>query len=101
MRGALLLLLSVFALIALVALFTAGCVNFKDVGSDLGSGLGAGFKSDADTIGANLGAGVVRGARDTLTSDETRHRLDSLLQVLGAGLARQVAATRDTLFGNY
>jgi hypothetical protein len=95
MRGALLLLLCLFAFVV------AGCVNFKDVGSDLGSGLGAGIKSDADTIGANLGAGVVRGARDTLTSDETRRRLDSLLQVLGAGLARQAAATRDTLFGNY
>jgi hypothetical protein len=92
MRGALWVLLSLFA---------AGCSNFKDIGSDLGTGLGQGIKSNADTIGMNLGAGVVRGARDTLTSGETKRRLDSLLEVLGASLARLTAATRDTLFGEY
>lgn len=84
-----------------LSLLAAGCINFKDIGSDLGGGLGRGIKSDADTIGANLGSGLVRGARDTLTSERTRERLDSLLQSLGSGLARQAAASRDTLFGEY
>ena len=92
MRSAVWLILSFLA---------AGCINFKDIGSDLGGGLGSGIKSNADTIGANLGSGLVRGARDTLTSDRTRQQLDSLLQSLGSALSRQAAASRDTLFGEY
>ena len=84
-----------------LSFLAAGCINFKDIGSDLGGGLGSGIKSNADTIGANLGSGLVRGARDTLTSDRTRQQLDSLLQSLGSALSRQAAASRDTLFGEY
>ncbi len=82
------------------ALILSGCLNFRDVGKDLGGGLGSGIKPDADTIGSNLGGGLVRSARDTLTSDATRERLASLLDTLGTALARRAAESRDTLRGN-
>ena len=85
----------------ILSLLAAGCINFREIGSDLGGGLGQGIKSDADTIGVSLGSGVVRGARDTLTSEETRKELDTLVQNLGMALTRQAAASRDTLFGSY
>lgn len=82
-------------------LLLAGCAVFKDVGSELGTGLGDSIKANADTIGTKLGAGVVQGARDTLTSAETQKRLTALVEQIGATLARQAAASRDTLLGEY
>ena len=83
------------------SLLLAGCANFKDAGSELGSGLSEGVKVNADTIGIKLGSGVLQGVRDTLTSAETERRLTALIDQLGASLARQAAASRDTLFGEY
>jgi hypothetical protein len=83
------------------SLLLAGCAVFKDVGSELGAGLGEGVKANADTIGTKLGAGVVQGARDTLTSAETQKRLIALVEQIGATLAHQAAASRDTLLGEY
>ncbi|MGA9121080.1 MAG: hypothetical protein WB699_17075 [Bacteroidota bacterium] len=83
------------------SLLLAGCAVFKNAGSDLGAGLSDGVKSNADTIGTKLGSGVVQGARDTLTSEETRKRLTALVDQVGATLARQAAASRDTLLGEY
>jgi len=82
-------------------LFLSGCANFKEAGSDLGTGLSEGVKVNADTIGSRLGAGVVSGARDTLTSAETQRRLGELVDRLGESLARQATASRDTLLGEY
>jgi len=87
------------ALLLVCAVVLSGCLNFRDIGKDLGGGLGSGIKPDADTIGTNLGGGAVRAARDTLTSDETRARLASLLDSVGAHVARTAAASRDTLLG--
>jgi hypothetical protein len=83
------------------SLLLAGCASFKDAGSGLGTGLSEGLKVNADTIGIKLGAGVVQGARDTLTSAETERRLTALVDQLGASLARQAAASRDTLLGEH
>jgi len=91
---------SIMRLSVLLLIFcAAGCIDFQGAGRDLGSGLSDGIKQNADTVGTRLGAGVVQGARDTLTSAETQQRLNKLLDDLGQALARQAAASRDSLLG--
>jgi len=92
--------MSITRLTLLLLMFgAAGCIDFKETGKNLGSGLSDGIKQNADTVGARLGAGVVQGARDTLTSTETQQRLNKMLDDLGQALARQAAASRDSLLG--
>jgi hypothetical protein len=85
----------------LLAVLLGGCASLRNAGNDLGSGLGEGISADADSIGIHLGAGVVLGARDTLTSAMTQKRLADMIDLLGAALARQATTTRDTLLGEY
>lgn len=85
----------------LFSLILIGCIDFEQTGKNLGAGLSDGIKQNADTVGTRLGAGLVRGARDTLTSAETERRLGALVEQVGRTLAQQVAASRDSLMGEY
>ncbi len=87
--------------LVLVTLCIAGCVDFQQSGRNLGSGLSEGIMQNADTVGSRLGAGLVKGLRDTLTSMETRRRLADMVDDIGIAFAKQAAASRDTLLGEY
>ena len=82
--------------VSLVAVFAFSGCSMMNMGHDLGSGLGEGLSDKADTIGSSL----VRGARDTLTSVETRKQLDTLLAGIGQTLSEQARRTRDTILGD-
>ena len=86
---------TLFAACSMFILLSAGC-SMMQIGKDLGEGLGSGIQGEADTIGSS----VVRGVRDTLTSQQTRRQLDTLLADLGSALADQARRTRDTILGD-
>lgn len=72
-----------------------GCVNFKQIGSDLSDGL------KVDSIGDELVTGMVNG----LTSQESKRKLnefiDSLLIATGTETNIQVKGIRDSLLNEY
>jgi hypothetical protein len=87
-------------LLSYILIYTAfsllqGCVNFKQVGSDLGEGL------EVDSLGDELITGVVNG----LTSAESKKKLtdfvDSLLIATGTEANVQVKGIRDSLLNDY
>jgi hypothetical protein len=83
-------------LLCTLAVVLCGC-SFKELGKDLGGGLAEGAATKADSVGGHFVAGVV----DTLSSRETREKLNSVIDELGKALAKQAMATRDTLLGEY
>ena len=92
--------------VTLIALMlSAASCSFTNMGRDLGSGLSEGLGPQLDSIGANLGGGLIRGVRDTLTSARTRDSLsnfiDSIITSAGLSANKSVSALRDTLMGPY
>ena len=83
-------------LCSIISLIVCGC-SFNQWGRDLGSGLMEGVNSKADSVSGRF----VAGGLDTLAAATTRARLDSMINHLGETLSKQVAATRDTLLGDY
>jgi hypothetical protein len=85
-----------FLLLCTLAVGLYSC-SFKEIGKDLGGGLAEGAATKADSIGKHLVAGAV----DTLSAQETREKLNTVIDELGEALAKQAMATRDTLLGEY
>jgi hypothetical protein len=83
-------------LLSIMTVALCGC-SFTEIGKDLGGGLAEGAATKADSVGKHLVAGVV----DTLSAQETRGKLNTVIDELGRALAKQAMATRDTLLGEY
>ncbi|MBS1913324.1 MAG: hypothetical protein JST22_15155 [Bacteroidetes bacterium] len=90
-----------FIVLALVAFTFCGCSSWiRDLSDLVHSTPGV-----VDSLGQRLGGGLVQGARDTLTNEESKRKLASLLDVVTAhidsGLARGGTTLRDSLLGEY
>lgn len=90
-----------FLCIFLFMIFLNGCSVFKSGGENLGDGLMSSVKSNVDTVGFE----AVKGFRESLTSDESRERidqfLDSLVNNFGSNTNRQLIGIRDSLLNDY
>ncbi len=89
-------------LAVLLATFATGC-GIESSLTRWTDGLVAGMKANSDTIGTNLGGGLVHGARDSLTSPESTARLSALIDSLVAAAAhsaqRNAPALVDSALG--
>ena len=86
------------------SLLFQSCMNFKNIGGDLGEGLLDELDNRSDTITYKLGKGLIDGLTDELTRYETQKKLsialDSLFMRLGYSVNRETVALRDSLLGD-
>jgi hypothetical protein len=89
------------SIIAPLIIFLSGCSAFRSVGDNLGEGLMEQLKQNADTIGFEL----VKGVRESFTSEKSQKELsaliDSLIFHLGYSTNVQVRSLRDSLLNEY
>lgn len=86
---------------SLMLILLQGCSSFKGWGSDFGEGLLDEAKTSVDTVGFEL----VKGLRESLTSDESKQKLteliDSLITHLGESSNKQLTGIRDSVLNDY
>ena len=86
-----------FIVISIYTFFSLfhGCVNFKQIGSDLGTGL------EVDSLGDQLVSGMVNRLANEDSKKKLASFIDSLLTATGTEANAQVKSIRDSLLNDY
>ncbi len=91
-----------FLLAAIICL--SGCVNFKEIGSDLGEGL-SGSLEGKDSLFASIGGNITKGAADSVINERISRNislmLDSVVTNFSAVSKRELSFLIDSLLGEY
>jgi hypothetical protein len=82
----------------------SGCINFKDIGSDLGEGLTTSLQGK-DSLFSSIGGNITKGAADSLINERMSRNLtrmlDSVIINFSATSKREVSGLIDSLLADY
>jgi hypothetical protein len=87
-----------------VCLYLSGCMNFKDVGKNLGEGLTESLEGK-DSLFTSIGGNVTKGAADSLINERVSKNLslmlDSVITNFSASSKRELPVLIDSLLAQY
>ena len=63
------------------SIYLSGCINFKNIGSDLGKGFTSSMEGK-DSLFSSIGGNLTKGAVDSVTSGKISSNLSSMLDTL-------------------
>lgn len=82
----------------------SGCINFKDIGSDLGEGLTTSLQGK-DSLFSSIGGNITKGAADSLInermSQNLNRMLDSVIINFSSTSKRELSGLIDSLLADY
>lgn len=88
----------------LICATLSGCINFKDVGSDLGEGLTTSLQGK-DSLFSSIGGNITKGAADSLINERTSKNLnlmlDSVMVNFSSTSKRELVSLIDSILADY